>query len=658
MLGSPLHVAVDGHHDDGGPLTVTVEVADPAIVEATVLSGNRSVRLEVAEFGDLVFELFEQRAPRATQRIVELVEDGFYDGITFHRVVDGFVLQAGDPTATGTGGSTLGDFDDEFHPDLQHTGPGVLSFAKAGDDTNDSQFFITETATQFLDFNHSVFGQLVQGEDVREAISEVSVDPFDKPVTDVVITRATLFDDDENAVVMLRALAATGSTDVTITIADAEGNSFSQTIQVTLQPDTVNAQPYLLPINVPMLIAAGVDTNLQLEANDLEGDEFVFSAQTGSNDLTGSLGSETGALSIRPNAGFVGVIDLNVRVFNPFGPINPQTQQPANSDNQLLRFQVIDPVTLAPTSMDLQDADDSGDDDQDNVTSATRLTLDVTGTVAGALLELVNAGTDQVIASVAAVDGTTMIDTGDLTSLGDGPLRLVSRQVVSGVASPLSPELVVTIDRSAPSIIERDSAEIAFIGRLKTVPMETLDADFVTWSIQSDPADPNPAMINATTGLIQWTPTQTQLGDQSIRVTLTDPAGNQSTTDVLLNVVYPYHRPESPFDVNGVDGVSALDALLIINALNAGGGIIDVLQQPEPSFLLPGFGYNVSNDDRITALDALQVINELNRLSSLRPQPEPINAPNRDGSAWFLEPGATDSDDDFRRRDAALAGLF
>ncbi len=140
------------------------------MIAASVLSGNRSWKLNTS-FGEMTFQLFEDKAPRVTQRIVQLTQNDFYDGLTFHRVQSSFVIQGGDPLGNGTGGSTLGDFDDQFNLDLQHNRTGVLSFAKSTDDTNDSQFFITEGAQRSLDFNHSIFGQLVEGEIIREAIS-------------------------------------------------------------------------------------------------------------------------------------------------------------------------------------------------------------------------------------------------------------------------------------------------------------------------------------------------------------------------------------------------------------------------------------------------------------------------------------------------------
>ncbi|MBN1909750.1 MAG: peptidylprolyl isomerase, partial [Pirellulales bacterium] len=93
-----------------------------------VPQGNRSMRISVDGFGDMIFELFEQRVPETTARIIELANSGFYDDLTFHRIIESFMIQGGDPLGTGSGGSGV-DFDDEFHPELRHSGAGVLSMA-------------------------------------------------------------------------------------------------------------------------------------------------------------------------------------------------------------------------------------------------------------------------------------------------------------------------------------------------------------------------------------------------------------------------------------------------------------------------------------------------------------------------------------------------
>src|SRR5918999_3927944 len=121
--------------------------------------------------GDVVCELHADRAPLTVENFVNLARTGFYDGTTFHRVIPGFMAQAGDPTGTGTGGPGY-QFGDEFHPSLRHDGPGVLSMANAGAGTNGSQFFITHSATPHLDNKHSVFGRVTDGMDIVNALRE------------------------------------------------------------------------------------------------------------------------------------------------------------------------------------------------------------------------------------------------------------------------------------------------------------------------------------------------------------------------------------------------------------------------------------------------------------------------------------------------------
>ena len=121
--------------------------------------------------GDMVLALTADKTPVTVNNFVFLADDGYYDGVVFHRVIPDFMVQGGDPTGTGRGGPGY-QFGDEFDASLKHDGPGVLSMANAGPGTNGSQFFITHVATPWLDGKHSVFGRLIEGEDVLFAIRQ------------------------------------------------------------------------------------------------------------------------------------------------------------------------------------------------------------------------------------------------------------------------------------------------------------------------------------------------------------------------------------------------------------------------------------------------------------------------------------------------------
>ncbi len=121
--------------------------------------------------GDIRLQLFDDKAPNTVANFEKLAREGFYDGLAFHRVIDDFMIQTGCPKGTGTGGPGY-DFADEFHEDLKHSGPGVLSMANSGPNTNGSQFFITHVATPWLNGKHSVFGQVLEGQDVVNAIRQ------------------------------------------------------------------------------------------------------------------------------------------------------------------------------------------------------------------------------------------------------------------------------------------------------------------------------------------------------------------------------------------------------------------------------------------------------------------------------------------------------
>lgn len=130
--------------------------------------------------GAIEVRLHADKAPRTVNNFVFLARQGFYDGVIFHRVIANFMAQTGDPTGTGRGGPGY-QFADEIHPELKHSGPGILSMANAGSDTNGSQFFLTHVATPWLDGKHTVFGKVSKGLDVLLAIPPRDPDGRETP---------------------------------------------------------------------------------------------------------------------------------------------------------------------------------------------------------------------------------------------------------------------------------------------------------------------------------------------------------------------------------------------------------------------------------------------------------------------------------------------
>ena len=143
------------------------------------MSENRKIKFTTNK-GVFVAEMFEDKAPLTTKNFIELVEKGFYDGIIFHRVIDGFMIQGGDPTGSGMGGPGY-KIKDEFGEGLKHDDEGILSMANAGPNTGGSQFYITLAPTPWLNGHHAIFGKVVEGMDVVRLIGVVPTDFRDRP---------------------------------------------------------------------------------------------------------------------------------------------------------------------------------------------------------------------------------------------------------------------------------------------------------------------------------------------------------------------------------------------------------------------------------------------------------------------------------------------
>ena len=166
-------------------------ISAPARAEETEAPAKRPVADFQTSMGNFRIELYSDLAPKTVENFVSLAKKNFYDGVIFHRVIDKFMIQGGDPTGTGMGGPGY-HIDDEFGEGLKHNAKGILSMANAGPNTGGSQFFITLVPTPWLDGHHAIFGHVIEGMDIVEKIGHTKTNRQDRPVKDVVIQTITI----------------------------------------------------------------------------------------------------------------------------------------------------------------------------------------------------------------------------------------------------------------------------------------------------------------------------------------------------------------------------------------------------------------------------------------------------------------------------------
>ncbi len=323
FAGKSLILPLTASDSDGGRLTWTVTSSDPVIVPI-LHTGNSFLKMSVAGQGDMIFELLNDVAPHAAGIIGGLAEAGFYDGLIFHRVVNNVMIQGGDPYGDGTGGPGF-QFDDEFNADAIFTGRYQLALAKTTDDSNGSQFFITTSRQRALDFNNTIFGQLVRGESVVDAISSVATNAANKPRTDVVISSAQYVDDLTDAVITLRSTGPTfDPVTITLTATDEQGHATVQTFTVNTATDATNTPPWLGPI-VNAVTPLNTPVTIPLPVTDLEGSAWEYGGQfIGTRHFTEQW--NTDSITIIPDLGYTGLITLSVGVTQDGGSTWDQQQ--------------------------------------------------------------------------------------------------------------------------------------------------------------------------------------------------------------------------------------------------------------------------------------------------------------------------------------------
>jgi len=165
------------------------------ILRGEVMAGEKKAVLETNQ-GKIVIKLFADIAPKTVENFIGLIQKGYYDGIIFHRVIKGFMIQGGDPTGTGMGGESVWGkaFEDEVSVGAKFDRKGLLAMANAGPNTNGSQFFIAVAPTPWLNMRHTIFGEVVEGYDVVERIENCRTEGQDRPLSEQKIVKAYLQD--------------------------------------------------------------------------------------------------------------------------------------------------------------------------------------------------------------------------------------------------------------------------------------------------------------------------------------------------------------------------------------------------------------------------------------------------------------------------------
>jgi cyclophilin family peptidyl-prolyl cis-trans isomerase len=335
--GKSLVVPLTASDLAGDPLTYSVTSSN-SVFTPTVLTGNTFLQLNVQwtdqngaqQTGTMVLELFNDFTPHTAAFIAGLAEAGFYNNLTFHRIVPKFVIQGGDPKGDGTGGPGF-QFNNELNKNLIFDGDYQLAMANSGPNTNGSQFFITvgpqrnpKTDMGQLDFGYTLFGQLIRGANVVDGenggstvangIIQVPTDSNSKPLIPVVITSASVIQDTSDAVLLLQS-SGLGSATITVTVNDGHGGTSTQHFTARAITDPVDDPPILgsLPVSVATLKNTPVSINVP--SFDFSNDPSELNPPLGYFPPPASEGTVSfvgSVLTFMPATNFVGRVNLTL----------------------------------------------------------------------------------------------------------------------------------------------------------------------------------------------------------------------------------------------------------------------------------------------------------------------------------------------------------
>jgi len=321
-----LTIGVDGFDADGDGLTITAVSDNPGIT-SFIPTGNRYALLHFTDsggvaIGDILIQLFDGRSPTATERFVTLATnhvngDGtldpggvpFYTDVVVHRVIDDFMIQTGDAeNGNGTGGSPLGTYPDAFDPNLSFAWRGALGSANSGPDTNDSQFFITDVETPWLNQAHMIFGQVISGWDVYEQIITLPTDANDRPLDPPLLAGVDILasSDQDGTISFQAADGFAGQAQVTVTLDDGNGNTVEQVITI----DCLGDRPEIGTDNVT--VAPGGTLAFDGDIVDDGGEDMLYTITTPQAGATVAIDPVTAEITVTSPADFVGLFGVTV----------------------------------------------------------------------------------------------------------------------------------------------------------------------------------------------------------------------------------------------------------------------------------------------------------------------------------------------------------
>ena len=459
-VGKSLILPLAANDADGDALNWSFVSSSPNLIVQRH-TGNPYLRLTVQNFGVMEFEMLRDLAPQTVDTILGLAQEGFYDGLIFHRVIPNFMIQGGDPLGTGTGGPGF-QFDDEFHPSGIFTGRYQLAMANSGDDTNGSQFFITDAPTRHLDFNHTVFGQLVRGAPVVSAIAAAPRNASDKPLTNVVITKAEVVQNMPDEVVTLVASAA-GSYTLTALVSDGT-STVQRNFTIQASADTTSSPSFFGPVT-DQYTTANTPVSFTITGTNIQGTAPAYGAAVIGASPQGAATNVGSTVTVTPNNGFTGVLDVIVGVWQY------NTQNSSVWDTQTIRVIVGDqPISGATRAIGALAGQST------TIRVATFTDADPAGT-AGQYTAQINFGDGQLRAGTVTAQAGGFIVTGTNTYANPGsyPVK-VTITGAAGARSIVNTTAIVT-DPAAVGATAIEGSPVGYAGVLVNTSGATATVD-------------------------------------------------------------------------------------------------------------------------------------------------------------------------------------